>query len=195
MEYNSYPSWYLNALNREEPIPIHTPNSSKSGVSCTVTSAKKSMKVDQVQNDDDVSPSNLLMSEQQAQQRNNVIVGMKERDQHNDVITRIEMASTPLFALSAKTSSSKSANVPGRIISALDMAATPLLETMRDMIQMVQDESLTILLKNVFQFFDLVIRAAKKSAGLYADVIEKNEIDAARQMLYDSIKPSTNKQQ
>merc|ERR1711865_851166 len=55
------------------------------------------------------------------------------------------------------------------------------------MISVVDNQPLTDMLQKLFSFFDIVIRAARKSAGLYANVIQQQEIEQARTILNASM--------
>ena len=168
MEYNSYPSWYTENLNKDQASPIHTTDPTKSGV--TYRTPERRLQPNINSNNNSNNKNNNKSSNDQEQ---------------SDVLDMIELASAPLLNLVTPTR--QSAQEPARILAALDKAATPLLETVKAMISVVDNQPLTDMLQKLFSFFDIVIRAARKSAGLYANVIQQQEIEQARTILNASM--------
>ena len=193
MNYNSYPSWYTAAIDPHKATPKHTPNPTASGVTYQ-TPPKEHIATASKQDDDPPSlltPMIVLSSpaiaEEKQEQHLRPVPPSASRSA--EILTMIETATQPLMSMQLHPASStdtdhpNTSNEPSRIISALDLAATPLLETVQDMIQAINNKQLTTMLKNLLHFFDIVIRAAKKSADLYANAHQQKEIDQARQIL------------
>ena len=190
MDYNSYPQWYTKALDQNKESPVHTVDPKLTGV--TFHSPPPTRR-----------GRRPIPPPQKTNDRNTIIPGSSDshsysHDPHDDphdgnkkssatggVLDMIESASGPLLNLATPTR--QSAQEPARILAALDKAATPLLETVRAMIEVVDNQPLTDMLEKLFSFFDIVIRAARKSAGLYADVIQQQEIEQARAILNASL--------
>ena len=138
MEYNSYPSWYTENLNKDQASPIHTTDPTKSGV--TYRTPERRLQPNINSNNNSNNKNNNKSSNDQEQ---------------SDVLDMIELASAPLLNLVTPTR--QSAQEPARILAALDKAATPLLETVKAMISVVDNQPLTDMLQKLFSFFVIYI--------------------------------------